>query len=755
MDVNTILERSCPVLKNRSIARAAFVLGGVFLASLISSAPLAAQELSEQATRQIQAILADKATWTPTERKLATSVLMAHRQSRGQAMVQGLGAFPEVAARAGVDGNGMAVVDIKARVTDELLRVIGDVGGELISSHPSYGTVRARLPIGRVDAIAALPEVRFVGPKELFVLNTGSVTSQGDVAHAAAAARTTFGINGSGVRVGVLSDGVDSLAARQLSGDLPVTCATPPAPGACVGVVPGQGGAAGADEGTAMLEIVHDLAPGAQLFFATADGGQDVFASNIQTLRNTYGCDIIVDDVTYFLEGPFQDGPIAQAVNAVKASGALYFSSAGNSGRLSAGTSGTWEGDFVNSGITLAVTGLTPARPMHSFNGLTGASAATSDQLTATNSFIILGWSDPLGGSANDYDLFRLDSGFTTVLDYGIDSQTGTQDPVEFVTPGSAGDRIVVTQYAGAGRALRIDTNRGRLSIATKGAVFGHNGGDSTISVAATDGRTPGPGNPFTGGSANPAETYSSDGPRRIFYNPDGSAITPGNVLFGSNGGRLLRKPDITAADCVAVTTPGFSPFCGTSAAAPHAAAIAALLKSAPNSPSGGQALAAMFTTALDVSPGGLEPGWDRNSGVGIVMANSAANVLINIPTTSFFTVSPCRVFDTRVVTGPTAGAPLTCGTDLNFAVGGTCGVPASVKSVSLNVTATEPTAKGNLSVFAAGAPAPLVSSLNYAAGLTRANNAVTPLSASGQIAVHCAPSGTTHVIVDVNGYFQ
>jgi len=107
------------------------------------------------------------------------------------------------------------------------------------------------------------------------------------------------------------------------------------------------------------------------------------------------------------------------------------------------------------------------------------------------------------------------------------------------------------------------------------------------------------------------------------------------------------------------------------------------------------------------------------------------------------------------VVTGPTAGAPLTCGTDLNFAVGGTCGVPASVKSVSLNVTATAPTAKGNLSVFAAGAPAPLVSSLNYAAGLTRANNAVTPLSASGQIAVHCAPSGTTHVIVDVNGYFQ
>ena len=745
------------MLKTRSMRRAASVLGGVLLASLVSNSPVAAQELSEQAIRQIQTILADKATWTPTERKLATSVLMAHRVSRGQAMVQGLGPFPEVAARAGVDGKGMVVVDIKAKVTDDLLRAIGDVGGELISSYPSYGAVRARLPIRRVDEIAALPEVRFVGPKELFVLNTGSVTSQGDTAHAAAAARTSFSIDGSGVRVGVLSDGVDSRAARQASGDLPVTCASPPAPGPCVAVATGLGGSG--DEGTAMLEIVYDLAPGAQLFFATADGGSAAFASNIQTLRNTYGCDIIVDDVAYLAEGPFQDGPIAQAVNAVKASGALYFSSAGNSGRLTAGTSGTWEGDFFNSGWNLAVTGLTPARPMHSFNGLTGASAATSDQLTANSgSFIILGWSDPLGASANDYDLFRLDSGFTAVLSYSIDSQTGTQDPIEGVSAGSTGQRIVITKYAGADRALRIDTNRGRLSIATKGAVFGHNGGESTISVAATDGRTPVLGNPFTGGAANLAETYSSDGPRQIFYNPDGSAITPGNVLFSTNGGRLLRKPDITAADCVTTTTPGFSPFCGTSAAAPHAAAIAALLKSAPNNPSGGQALAAMFSTALDVNPGGgsPEPGWDRNSGVGIVMANSAANVLINIPNLSFYTVNPCRVFDTREVSGPTGGAPLTCGTDRSFTiVGGTCGVPVSAKAVSLNVTATASTAQGNVRLFASGAPAPLVSNLNYLAGLTRANNAVAPLNAGGQIAVLCAPSGTTHVIVDVNGYFQ
>ena len=78
-----------------------------------------------------------------------------------------------------------------------------------------------------------------------------------------------------------------------------------------------------------MLEIVHDLAPDAQLYFSTADPSVSAFAQNIRDLRAA-GCDIIVDDVFYFNESPFQDGPVAQAVNDVISSGALYFSSAGN-----------------------------------------------------------------------------------------------------------------------------------------------------------------------------------------------------------------------------------------------------------------------------------------------------------------------------------------------------------------------------------------------------------------------------------------
>src|SRR5258708_4234835 len=98
-----------------------------------------------------------------------------------------------------------------------------------------------------------------------------------------------------------------------------------------------------------MLEIVHDLAPSASLYFATAFISEASFAQNILNLYSN-GCNIIIDDVGYFDESPFQDGVVARAVNTVTAAGALYFSSAANSGNLDAGTSGTWEGDFVDGG---------------------------------------------------------------------------------------------------------------------------------------------------------------------------------------------------------------------------------------------------------------------------------------------------------------------------------------------------------------------------------------------------------------------
>jgi hypothetical protein len=154
-----------------------------------------------------------------------------------------------------------------------------------------------------------------------------------------------------------------------------------------------------------------------------------------------------------------------------------------------------------------------------------------------------------------------------------------------------------------------------------------------------------------------------------------------------------------------------------------------------------------MFATALDVTPG---TGWDWNAGVGIVMADTAAGVLTNIPAVDFYTVNPCRVVDTRITS-----APLLCGVDRDIPMVGVCGVPVGAKAVSLNVTVTLPSAAGNLRLWASGSPAPVVSSLNYAAWQTRANNAIAPLSPAGTMAVGCRPSGAAHVVVDVNGYFE
>ena len=119
--------------------------------------------------------------------------------------------------------------------------------------------------------------------------------SEADLTHRAAAARNTYGSDGAGVKIGVLSDGVDApRRRRRLRRSRRRDGAA--RPDRHVG-----------DEGTAMLEIIHDIAPGAQLYFATAFTQHRVLRQNIRDLRAA-GCDIIVDDVVYYVESPFQDG---------------------------------------------------------------------------------------------------------------------------------------------------------------------------------------------------------------------------------------------------------------------------------------------------------------------------------------------------------------------------------------------------------------------------------------------------------------
>lgn len=124
-------------------------------------------------------------------------------------------------------------------------------------------------------------------------------------------------------------------------------------------------------------------------------------------------------------------------------------------------------------------------------------------------------------------------------------------------------------------------------------------------------------------------------------------------------------------------------------------------------------------------------------------------------PAMGFHTLAPCRAVDTRepALGGPT---PVAAGQDRVFALGGVCGLPSTAKAISLNLTVTQATVQGNLRLYPAGTPPPLVSTLNYAAGQTRANNAVASLNAAGQLAVRCSQAGgSAHVIIDVNGYFE
>src|SRR5262245_7351491 len=125
---------------------------------------------------------------------------------------------------------------------------------------------------------------------------------------------------------------------------------------------------------------------------------------------------------------------------------------------------------------------------------------------------------------------------------------------------------------------------------------------------------------------------------------------------------------------------------------------------------------------------------------------------VLDCPASHFFTVAPCRVFDTRGAAAPALAA----GTTRSFPIAGACGVPATARSVSANVTVTQPTALGDLRIYPAGTPRPGVSTINYQAGQTRANSLAISLGSAGDLAVRCdQSSGTVHLILDVYGYFE
>jgi hypothetical protein len=550
--------------------------------------------ISVNAFQQMQALQEEKATRTPAQKKLDSRLLYARKIGR----VPLFNRVPHLRSTVEIGPDNTTVVDMKATVTPSLLGEIRGLGGTVVKAYEHYDAIRARMPLESLEPLAEHPDIRFIEPAAKAFLNKVN-TSEGDRAHNAALARSTFGVDGTGVKIGVLSDSVDHLASVQATGDLSDVTVLEDAPGLT-------------GEGTAVLEIVHDLAPGAELYFATACTGPAGFAANIQALRAA-GCDVMVDDVSYLNESPFQDDIISQAVNAVTLDGALYFSSAGNSGNFNDGQSGVWEGNFkgMKDGSLPGVLG---DMTVHDFGG-----GDTTNRMTTDPPFAItLFWADPLGASANDYDLYLLNPAGDQIWAASTNVQTGTQDPYEFIGSGPWNDTnnlLVISGPAdGDDRCIHLNTNRGRLEHGTAGQIKGHPAAADAFGVAAVDAQ--GKTTPFDG--AESVETFTSDGPRRVFYYDDGTPITPGNV--SSTGGEVRQKPDLAAADGVATATSWFNPFYGTSASAPHAAAVAGLLLSKNSSLTAAEARTALTGSALDIE----DPGWDRDSGAGIVMADRA-----------------------------------------------------------------------------------------------------------------------------------
>ncbi|HKE17423.1 MAG TPA: proprotein convertase P-domain-containing protein [Kofleriaceae bacterium] len=697
-------------------------------------------ELPPSAVEQIEALIAEKESRTPAQRKMSSQLLYLQSGRFSALTASSKGKADQIQSLTEVDPLGRALVDVKGDAA--LSSRIEALGGTVVGSSAAHRSIRAWVPLSRIEELAAEPDLdavrpallattdraeprpgavkyrfasraqqvataqalqkslsRYTPPRRRSAIvrvgtNVGAATSEGSQAHGADRARKFFNTDGTGVSIGVLSDSDDFKEQSIATGDLPPDTFT----------IPGEDGRPGIGEGTAMMEIVHDVAPGAKIFFATAFTSPESFADNIRRLHFEFGCNIIVDDIIYYFESPYQDDIIAAAVADVIADGGMYFSSAGNEGNFDDGTSGTWEGDFKSAG-TLST--LPSGYTVHDFGN-----QVISNRIEAIGGPLLLHWSDPASldnpQSSNDYDLFVLDQDLRNVVVASTDIQDGDDLAFEFlgfIIPPNF--RVVVARSPSAAkRTIRVLHFRGEIGISTSGASYGHNQVASAFGVAAVD-AFEAEGGEFVDGPTTPVEIFSSDGNRRVFYDRDGVPL--GGGVSGS-GGQVRKKPDLSGADGVSTTVPipGLDTFFGTSAAAPHVAAIAGLLRSAVPTATPARIRTALLNGALDIESTGV----DRDSGRGIA---SAFNGLLGIG------ARPAVFLELGALTvTPTTGDAILPGGSGQIAVslvnngGATAGtVRGTLTTTSPFVTITTGTATfPNLAPGAAGSGSPLAFSV-------------------------------------------
>jgi len=476
--------------------------------------------------------------------------------------------------------------------------------------------VSGRLPVDALDELAALGSLRFARAATARN-NVGLVTSQGDEAMMADFVKNNYNVDGSGVTIGVLSDSFDCLAGAAgdvASGDLPAGI-----------VVLNDTACPGSDEGRGMMQLVHDVAPGASQAFHTASLGQAAFAQGIFDLATLAGSDIIVDDILYFAEPMFQDGIVAQAVDAVRGGGTAYFSSAGNFGR------DAWEDSFRDSGVTGVFGGT-----RHDFDPGPGVDDLQNFTLGTGVTIFTFQWDQPFfsvsgaPGSASDMDILLYIGG--AFIGLGGASFNIGGDAIEVFGVANGGPPVTVQ--------IGLELFDGPPPGLMKYVFFGPSA--SGVAEHATNSGTLYAHMNAAGAEAVGASAYFNTPvfnpglPAAVINGFSSAGGTP--ILFDTAGNPtfdLRLKPQIVGPDGGNTTffggvdfePDGFPNFFGTSASAPHAAAVAALMWDANPTLTPAQINSLLETTAHDMddpSTPGFDTGFDFGTGFGFIDAQAA-----------------------------------------------------------------------------------------------------------------------------------
>jgi len=434
--------------------------------------------------------------------------------------------------------------------------VIDEYCTEIKGKSAEFDYLASWVRTDRLLEIADHSEVRLIRPVMPPHFYTGSVTTQGDVIHRTAEVRSNYNQYGTCIRVGVITDGVDSRAEAQATGDLP-----PDGDGLYV-LQNNYGG----DEGTALLEIIHDMVPGAGLYFHDCGLNTIQFNYAVDQLLAA-GCNVICDDVGWLTEPFFEDGVVAQHYSDIINSreDVIFTSSAGNAGQTH------------NQSFFYPCSG-DPA--YHDFSA--GTTEFTDLYLhldIGENVIVILQWNDPFGNSNNDYNLYLYSLDQSEFVTGSTIAQNGVgYDPLEYFIyqeDGTyAGDfAIKVHQYDAVDKVLEVYIYPGgdytenivyANNISPVDAIFGHASVPGVIATGAvhTD-------------NLNTIAPYSSQGPTLKFTYD----------TLGREASQTFNTPFVVGVAGVYITgAGGFGQqdpygnywFYGTSASAPHSAGLVA-----------------------------------------------------------------------------------------------------------------------------------------------------------------------------------